>query len=149
MARQVLTVLTLILCVGLVAARDDNKKDDNKDDAKKEMEKLQGTWKTESIESDGMKATQLGDSKLVVKDDKYVFTLGDEKEEGTLKIDQTKKPKTIDVVITAGQEKGKTQLGVYEVEGESLKITVNMPGDQDRPKELGKGAAVFVFKKQK
>lgn len=146
MTKRLLALLTLVLCVAFVAAQDDKK-----DDAKKEMDKLQGTWKTDSIASMGMTVTsaQFGESTLVVKDDKYVFTLSGEKEEGTLKIDPSKKPKTMDVVITGGQEKGKTQLGVYELEGDTLKVTVNMPGETDRPKEMGKGHSTFTFKKQK
>jgi uncharacterized protein (TIGR03067 family) len=145
--QRLLAVLALGLCVALV-----NAQDDKKDDVKKELENLQGTWKTQLVEeSSGNRAgvAEFGDSSLVVKDDKYVFTMGRDKEEGTLKVDPTKKPKTMDVVITAGESKGKTQLGVYELDGDTLKVTVNDPGDANRPKEMGKGAATFTFKKEK
>lgn len=41
--------------------------------------------------------------------------------------DPTQSPKTIDYVITAGANKGKTQLGIYELEGDLLKICMAAP----------------------
>jgi uncharacterized protein (TIGR03067 family) len=42
--------------------------------------------------------------------------------------DASKAPKTIDYVNTAGTNKGKSQQGIYEFEGELLKICVAAPG---------------------
>ena len=42
--------------------------------------------------------------------------------------DSSKSPKTIDYVNTAGSNKGKTQYGIYEFEGDLLKICVSAPG---------------------
>src|SRR5262249_8300440 len=44
-------------------------------------------------------------------------------------------PKTIEYVHTAGGSKGKTQYGIYEFEGDLLKICAAAPG-ADRPSEF-------------
>jgi uncharacterized protein (TIGR03067 family) len=64
--------------------------------------------------------------------------------------DASKSPKTIDYVNTAGSNKGKTQQGIYEFEGEMLKICVAAPGGQ-RPKQFqsdrGDGRTFTVWKR--
>jgi uncharacterized protein (TIGR03067 family) len=42
--------------------------------------------------------------------------------------DPSKSPKAIDYVNTAGSNKGKTQYGIYEFEGDILKLCVSAPG---------------------
>src|SRR5438105_924869 len=67
-------------------------------DVKKELEKLQGTWKVESITVGGNKAPKEASDKitLVIAADKITVKDGDKNEEATIKIDPTKKPPTID-----------------------------------------------------
>lgn len=49
-------------------------------------------------------------------------------------MDGAKNPKTIDMIFTEGPEKGKTSLGIYELDGDNLKICLGLVG-RDRPKE--------------
>jgi uncharacterized protein (TIGR03067 family) len=49
--------------------------------------------------------------------------------------DSTQSPKTIDYVNLAGTNKGKTQYGIYEFEGDVLKVCVSAPG-APRPSEF-------------
>jgi uncharacterized protein (TIGR03067 family) len=49
--------------------------------------------------------------------------------------DPSKAPKTIDYVNTAGSNKGKSQQGIYEFEGELLKICIAAPG-KPRPTQF-------------
>src|SRR5262249_33921941 len=53
------------------------------------------------------------------------------------KIDPTKTPKTIDYMLTDGQGKGMTSLGIYELneENDTLKCCFAFPG-KDRPEEF-------------
>ena len=64
--------------------------------------------------------------------------------------DSSNTPKTIDYINTAGSHKGKTQLGIYEFEGELLKICVAAPG-AGRPTEFrstpGDGGTLTVWKR--
>ncbi len=112
---------------------------------------LEGTWSLVRMEEDG-KA-----HKVDRKDADYfdvVFAgrtitvrLNDANEVGTFTVDATKKPKTIDVVPSMGKDKGKTLLGIYEVDGDSLKLCVADDASvKERPKEFAsKGTSVRVF----
>jgi uncharacterized protein (TIGR03067 family) len=71
---------------------------------------------------------------------------------GTFKLDLSKKPKEIDVVFTEGPEKGKTSLGIYELEGDVYKVCIGLTGKK-RPTEFiskpGSGHVLEVLKRQK
>jgi uncharacterized protein (TIGR03067 family) len=137
----------LVLAVGFLIAADAAK-----DDAKKDQDKLQGTWKLASGEQEGEPIPEdtLKAGKLVVMGEKFTIKLGDFEGEGTQKLDATKKPKTIDAVGTGGQTSGMTYLGIYAIDGDSVKQCYAQPGDE-RPKEFttksGTGRFLFVWKK--
>ena len=64
-----------------------------------------------------------------------------------------KKPKTQDFSQTSeGENKGKTTLGIYEIDGDTLKTCSAEPG-KDRPTEFstnpGSGHFLRVFKKER
>jgi uncharacterized protein (TIGR03067 family) len=67
-----------------------------------------------------------------------------------LTIDAAKKPKAIDYLPDAGQEDGKTVMGIYEVKGDELRLCVAEPG-KDRPTELsskkGSGWKLWTLKR--
>jgi uncharacterized protein (TIGR03067 family) len=67
-------------------------------------------------------------------------------------LDRTQHPKTIDYAITHGASKGKTQYGIYEMDGELLRICYAGPG-QSRPANFtaatGDGKTVTVWKPAK
>jgi uncharacterized protein (TIGR03067 family) len=142
--------LVLVVSVALLAA-------DAKDDAvKKEVEKFQGSWTGVSLEAGGQKAPDefAKQNKITFTGDKYVQTMGGQTvEAGTQKLDPTKKPKTMDISVTEGDMKGSTQLGIYEIEGDTLKICVAEHGSKDRPTEFATKAGsrnmLIVLKKDK
>ena len=49
--------------------------------------------------------------------------------------DSSKSPKTIDYVNTGGSNKGKTQEGIYDLDGKILRVCMAAPGTR-RPKEF-------------
>ena len=65
-------------------------------------------------------------------------------------IDPSKKPKTIDYDMSEGFSKGKKQLGIYELSGDTFKACFNSPG-AERPKELksGDGLTFSEWKRKK
>jgi uncharacterized protein (TIGR03067 family) len=68
------------------------------------------------------------------------------------RIDPTKKPKTIDYTMTEGPTKGKTQLGIYELDGDTVKFCFAAPG-KERPTEFtaaeGSHRTLSVWKRKK
>jgi uncharacterized protein (TIGR03067 family) len=135
------------LTIGTAAAQDDA--------VKNELKKLEGTWATVSIEAAGQKVTdedKIKTRKLTTKGHKYTFKVGDETVQGTIEINPSKKPKTIDVTPDSGSNKGKTLLGIYELDGDNLKTCLALPG-KDRPADFATAAEdaqqLVVYKREK
>jgi len=112
---------------------------------------LQGTWVITSI--NGQSAPEGSpEMTLTFIGDKYHQTLaGQVNERGTIKVDASKKPMTIDLMITEGQDAGKTQLGVIEVSGDTLRANLDTPAAQQRPTDftVRDASIMFVGKKKK
>jgi uncharacterized protein (TIGR03067 family) len=75
---------------------------------------------------------QEGAKKDLVKLDSSVLS------EGTVVLDPGKNPKQMKVTSTAGPDKGQTKLGIYEIDGDMLKICFYMDdsGTKKRPAEF-------------
>ena len=59
----------------------------------------------------------------------YTNRVGDRLvEQGTYKVDATKTPATIDFQITKGPQQGKTQLGIYQLVGDTLTLCLDDSG---------------------
>jgi uncharacterized protein (TIGR03067 family) len=109
---------------------------------------LQGTWALGSI--NGQAATEGSELTLTFEGNRYYQTFGGTvNERGTFKVDATKKPMTIDLTITEGNDAGKTQLGVFEVTGDIMRCSFNAAGSTERPASLTEGALVVAAKKSK
>lgn len=126
----------------------------NQDKAvKEELDKLQGTWRITSLEMDGKPIPQefLKEAKIIVKGDKFESRVG-VPYTGTVKIDPTQKPKTIDLVFESGPEKGNTSLGIYELDGDTWKICLGV-NTMERPTEFaakpGTGFALEKLTREK
>ncbi len=129
----------------------DEKKTDAANLAKAEIEKFQGKWKPIKIEGRNPLG-KLDDVKLTVKDDKMTLEgVIDKPLELTYKLDPSAKLKTIDITFDLG-----TLLGVYEIDGDTLKVCYSELQESEkgkRPTELGAPAESFrylwVLKRQK
>src|SRR5687768_8968829 len=96
---------------------------DGTDPAKKELAALEGTWTMISLEVEGQKVGEdrLG-SELTIKDGKYIVTTRGKTHETKLTLDPTQKPKHIDMVFAEGENKDKPHRGIYELEGDTLRV---------------------------
>jgi uncharacterized protein (TIGR03067 family) len=124
---------------------------DARDAAKKEMDALQGEWTLVSATRDGkdMPAERVKGYKNTVKGDKFSITSeGKTAEEGTMKLDPSKKRKEVEFILAEGE---KTALGIYELSGDTYKLCYAQPG-KDRPKEFsakeGTGYTLSVWQRK-
>src|SRR4029453_15208717 len=112
---------------------------------------LQGTWQISSLNNQSMPAE--GPSlTLTFPGDKYHQTVGsDVNERGSFKLDPSMKPMNIDLVITEGDDAGKTQLGIIELSGDTMRASPAIPGAAQRPTDFGvkDGVIMIVGKKTK
>jgi len=123
---------------------------------KKERKKYAGTWRATSLEVDGNKASEDDARKITVvnrEDGTWIIQVdGKEIHKGTSEIDPTKKPKTIDFIPDDGPEKGKTFLGIYQIEENTRKLCF-APSGKDRPTEFssnpGSGHVLVTFERLK
>jgi uncharacterized protein (TIGR03067 family) len=122
----------------------------------KDLQAFKGTWRLSSKEVDGKKfseeeikdviATNNGSATFSVRRGDKVIG------EGTVKLDPTTKPKTVEITFTEGEHKGKTVLGIYEIEGDAFRVCVARPGDE-RPADFsaraGSGCTLVVYQREK
>lgn len=128
---------------------------DPKDDAKIDLERFQGKWALISAQRDGKKTPEEEVKKitLTIQGNKFVLYKNAEIiSEGTFTLDPTKRPKTIDETATAGPNKGKTFLAIYEIDDQHHKICFAAPG-KERPtafsSEPGSGHLLQEWKHEK
>ena len=133
------------------------------EDAQKDLDKLQGTWDVTSMERNGKAAPKDFVEKITVtfKGDKMVMdgplatAKGEEpvKPEFTVKLDPSKKPNALDTTALNGKFKGKTQLGIYKLEGDELKICLPNQEAKERPSDFkspeGSDLVVMILKKSR
>lgn len=110
---------------------------------------LQGAW--QMVTANGQDTAGSGQEMLItITDNKYAQSLnGQVVERGTFKIDETKKPMTIDLAITEGDSAGQTQLGVVEITGKTLTGKLADAGVTTRPTDFAIAEGFFVFKMAK
>jgi hypothetical protein len=58
---------------------------------------------------------------------------------------------TIDLIIAEGSDAGKTQLGIFDVTGDTMRLSLDTPGAGQRPADfsLKDGLLVVAAKKSK
>jgi uncharacterized protein (TIGR03067 family) len=101
---------------------------------------LQGAWQVVGLEANGEKkaAEEFREWKVVFKNDEIWVA----KPEGTdpklkFKLDPTKSPKTIDLIVQEGKNKGKVAPGIYDLGNGRLRLCLNVFGNPSyRPGEF-------------
>ena len=71
----------------------------------------------------------------------------------TYSLDASKSPRTVDLTVVEGSDKGKTYRGIYTLEEDRYKICRTTLPDKDRPTEFGtgpkSGLMMVVWKREK
>ncbi|HLJ96820.1 MAG TPA: TIGR03067 domain-containing protein [Gemmataceae bacterium] len=138
--------LLLVFAAGFLVAADEPKDDAVKRDSKA----LQGNWTVVSIEVNGttVPKDKIGGRDATFKGDQYSihsFRL-------TVKIDPIKQPKTIDMDGKDGNGKPLSMTGIYDLDGDTLKICFAKPGTKERPAQFKTrprtGESLIVYKRR-
>jgi len=118
------TFLSLLLPLAHVAQADDFKS-------------MEGKWKVDSAEVNGkiVDAPELKDIQITISGDRYEALIKDHIDRGSLKLDETQKPRTMDATKTEGDEVGKMIKAIYEINGDTMRVCYAMTGDA-RPTEF-------------
>lgn len=116
------------------------------DDSKDDRKLVEGKWVPISAELAGTALPEalIKTWLLDLKDGKYTFKNGAEVDQGTWKLDVTKKPKTIEIKGTEGPNKGKTILTIYELTDDTLKVCYDLSG-KEYPAEFKTKADTQLF----
>jgi uncharacterized protein (TIGR03067 family) len=115
-----------------------------------DLDLLQGSWSVSSLEMDGQKMAggMLGDARIVVEGSRFRSTGMGSAYEGTFQLQPAGKPAHIDMMFDSGPEKGNTNLGIYELQGDSWKLCLATRGTT-RPSNFhspaGSGIAVEML----
>lgn len=125
------------------------------DTAKKDLELFQGNWSLISAEYDGKKtpAADVKKIKLAIQGNKFIlYKDAAAISEGTFALDPAKKPKEVNETITAGPNKGKVFLAIYEIDDKHHRICFAAAGKK-RPTafsaEPGSGQLLQFWKREK
>ena len=144
---QLALLVTVSIAARSLACADDNEA------AKKDISQLQGEWTMVSGSADGqpMPEGMRKQMKRICKGDELTVMMGDRTYfKAKITLDPSKKPKTIDYQMLEGPSKGKQQLGIYELDGDSFKSCFGKPGDE-RPTDFkaGDGLTLSEWKRAK
>ena len=115
-----------------------------------DLECLQGTWNVVSLEMDGQKMSG-GDARIVVRGNRFTSIAMGATYEGTVTVHAATVPRGFDLRFEEGPEKGNTNFGIYELDGDTWKICLATRGSE-RPKEFaaprGTGIALETLRRQ-
>ena len=98
---------------------------------------LDGTWLPVAMEFAGQPFPEEARKGIVLEiaGSEYIVTLGKEVDKGTVTVDAAVTPMAIDIVGVVGPNKGKTILGIVEVEKDTLRVCYDFSG-KERPTEF-------------
>ena len=98
---------------------------------------IEGTWLPVEAELGGQKFPDelLKTMKLTMSDGRYTVNVGEQIDNGLIKLEPATKPKAIDITGTEGPNKGKTFLAIFELTGDTLQICYDLAG-KERPTEF-------------
>ena len=96
-----------------------------------DIDLLQGAWTITTLEMDGRQVPSgmLGGARIVVQGDRFISTGMGATYEGTLELDASSTPRQINMKFAVGPEKGNINPGIYDLQGDTLKLCLATRGD--------------------
>jgi RNA polymerase sigma factor (sigma-70 family) len=115
---------------------------------------LDGTWQVTAVTKNGVDDSkeEAEAGKLVLSGETFVMHHGPNTMKGTFKAEPTQSPATIDLVVSEGGDAGETHVGIYELDGDKLRICMTHK-DKERPTKFesadGSGVVLVSLKRVK
>jgi RNA polymerase sigma factor (sigma-70 family) len=115
---------------------------------------LDGTWQVTAVTKNGVDDSkdEVDAAKLVLSGETFALHQGSKTMKGMFKVDPTQSPATIDLVLTEGGDRGEMHVGIYELDGDKLRICMTHK-DKERPTKFesadGSGAVLVMLKRVK
>jgi uncharacterized protein (TIGR03067 family) len=108
------------------------------DAGKKDLDQLQGDWIMAALEVNGVNVApdKLEGSVLTIKDDGYAVKRKDTTTRCKITLDPAKDPKEIDMLFLDGDNKDRTQKGIYKITGDTFQFVRGISPDQNRPRDF-------------
>jgi uncharacterized protein (TIGR03067 family) len=128
---------------------------DGENPTAEEASRLEGVWRFDSVEVDGVKRPDLpfaANKVIILKDGRFVIMQGKQITHGIMNLDISKTPKQYDSTITSGPAKGQSFPVIYDLQGDTFKLCGPYAGGA-RPTEFatsaGSGLVMQVLKREK
>jgi uncharacterized protein (TIGR03067 family) len=103
------------------------------------VKRLQGTWKVVSIRIGSLNQKPLNDIYFLFRDKSFAFQKDGKLAGGTIRVDASEPIKQIDLKIVKSSnpdEVGSILEGIFDCQGDSLKLCFAIPGEEKRPTEF-------------
>jgi uncharacterized protein (TIGR03067 family) len=120
-----------------------------------EQKRFQGAWQLSAVEQNGINLTKdvLAEAKWVFEAEESTLEFRTNVRKSKLKLDPSTNPQHIDLVVTAGPDKGNTYRGIYKFVDDELILCLPVHTKVERPKgfsgNAGPQQALYVLKKKK
>jgi uncharacterized protein (TIGR03067 family) len=113
----------------------------------RDLERLQGSWAIHALELDGalLPAEILAGGRVVIAGERFTSTGMGATYSGTLVVDAAKRPRHLDMKFDAGPERGNTNLCIYELDGDTLKLCIATRGAVRPPRFHSPPGSGFAF----
>lgn len=126
----------------------------NDEPVKKDLDRLEGVWETVRLTYNGKDHARDGKFRMIFKGDQVTIAGSEaiEKEYARLKLklDPTTTPRCIDITVTGGVQLNAVIEGIYEIQGDELRLCARVFGNE-RPAEFaspgGSSIALLVMKR--
>ena len=135
-------LMALAICLPIQAA-----------DEKTELKALAGRYDVVKVEVDGKDITESFKTvTLAIDGDKYIAVVGQTTDKGTLAVDGSKSPKTMDITGTEGPNRGMTFPCIFEVKDDVFTVCYGLdfktrPTDMTTAEKSNR--MIIVYKRKK
>ena len=97
---------------------------------RRDLDLLQGVWTVTALELEGQKmpAAMLAKARIVIQGNRFTSTGMGADYAGTLDLNGSASPRQLSLKFDTGPEKGNTNLGIYEIDGDTWKLCLATQG---------------------